>query len=126
MLTAHMAIAPLLLPFLREMIKGPTPIHGVEGAAAAQREGTAFRESTGGRHRQRLRPLWTAQSGRRGTQEKNHLAALRDGNLAIVFDNVKLLVQSAELASATTKSFWTGRILGISADLRVDPLWSSG
>ena len=117
---AH-AIALLLLPFLREMIKGPTPIHGVEAPQPRSGKGLLFENLLAvgiGRSYGHYGP-----PNQIGEELKKEItSALRDGDLAIVFDNVKLIVQSAELASATTKPFWTGRILGISADLRVDPL----
>jgi hypothetical protein len=117
---AH-AIALLLLPFLREMIKGPTPIHGVEAPQPRSGKGLLFENLLAvgiGRSYAHYGPPNQVDA----ELKKEITAALRDGNLAIVFDNVKSIVQSPELASATTKPFWTGRILGISADLRVDPL----
>jgi hypothetical protein len=117
---AH-AIALLLLPFVRELIRGPTPLHGGEAPQPRSGKGllleTLLMVGIGTNYAHYGPP-----NERDEEVKKEITSALRDGVLAILYDNIKSTLRSAELASAITKPFWTGRILGLSADLRVDPL----
>lgn len=107
---AH-AIALMLLPFCREMIDGPTPLHLFE----------ASKERTG--KSKLVNNLLFISLGKRITRmndagknqeewAKEITSALREDNMAVFIDNINYRLDSGKLAKALTEPEWNGRILG--------------
>ena len=119
---AH-AFAALLLPFVRRMIGGPTPIHLIESP-------------TPGSGKSLLADLVTIVATGRSSESttvtrneeesrKKLTAILIRGRPVVVIDNVQGGIESAQLASAITSDVWTDRILGKSemVDIPNRALW---
>lgn len=106
---AH-AVACLLLPFVRELIVGPTPLHVFEAptpgtgksllaqAVAAVHLGTAPGFNTAPRDDAEWQKLLTS--------------LLRAGPPFVIFDNVSGKLSADSLAQALTAPVWQGRLLG--------------
>jgi len=113
---AH-AVALLLLPFVRELISGPTPLHLITkpmaGSGATLLSNILLYPSSG---------QWTAgmTEGRDEDEWRKRLtAALRNGAQAIFFDNLRKRLDSAAVASAITATVWSDRKLGTSDQIHV-------
>ena len=113
---AH-AVALLLLPFVRELISGPTPLHLItkpmQGSGATLLATVLLYPSVG---------QWTAAmtEGRDEDEWRKRLtAALRKGTQAIFFDNLRNQLDSAAVASAITATEWSDRKLGSSDMIHV-------
>jgi hypothetical protein len=106
---AH-ALACLLLPFVRDLIDGPTPLHLIE--KPTPRTGGTLLASV----------LVLPAVGRTVTHvteahdtdewRKVITALLMAGPIAICIDNVRRRLEAASLASALTATVWTDRVLG--------------
>ncbi len=108
---AH-AVAALLLPFGRELIDGPTPLHNIEAPTEGTGKGLVERcltlpsSGSGGIVR-------FTEAGNEEEWRKRITAALVDNAPSVVvIDNVRNPVDSAALASATTATEWADRELG--------------
>jgi hypothetical protein len=106
---AH-AIAYLLLPFVRELIDGPTPLHLVEkpgpGTGATLLVDCLAYPSLG-------RPLPVITEGRDEDEWRKRLTSkLQSGPSIILLDNLRRRLDSAALAAAITAPVWEDRILG--------------
>lgn len=106
---AH-AIGLFLLPFVREMITGATPLHLVDkptpGTGAGLLIDVLLRPSIGG-----------AVGSMPETKDEDELrkqitSALLQSPTAILFDNLTGTLRSAVLNTALTEPIWTARILG--------------
>ena len=109
---AH-ALAMLLLPVVRHLVHGPTPLHLIE----APSEGTGKTLLADVAH-----VLATGRSvdpttlpGREEEVRKKITAMLLSGPPLILLDNVDRTVDSASLASVLTRDRWSDRLLGQSA-----------
>jgi hypothetical protein len=110
---AH-AFALMLLPFVREMIAGSTPLHMIEKTSPGEGGtllahvvmipslGAAIKAMTEGRDEDEWRKRVTSRL----------LAAPE----VILIDNLRRRLDSSALASALTATFWQDRILGRSED----------
>lgn len=113
---AH-ALALLLLPFLRPLIDGATPLHLIEKPAAGT-GGTLLAEmalypATG-------RSLAAMTEGRDEDEWRKRITArLKDSPGAILIDNIHRDLDSASLATALTLPYWEDRILGTSDTVRL-------
>jgi len=113
---AH-ATALLLLPFVRPLIEGPTPLHLIEkptpgtgatllvDAIAVIATGHSASIMTEGRDEEEWRKRLTAK--------------LRSSPLMIVIDNLRRPLDAAPLAAALTAPYWEDRILGSSDIVRI-------
>jgi len=119
---AH-AFAALLLPFVRRMINGPTPIHLIESPTPGS--GKSLLADL-------VAILATGRSSEATTVTRNEeesrkkfTAILIRGRPVVVIDNVQGGLESAQLASAITSDIWTDRILGKSemVDIPNRALW---
>jgi putative DNA primase/helicase len=113
---AH-AVAFALLPFVRNMIPGPTPLHLFEkpepGTGATLLVNMLARLSSG-------RPLAAMSEGGNDEEYRKRLTAkLRNGPPVILIDNVRRTLDSAALASAITSTVWEDRILSTSSTIRL-------
>jgi len=114
---AH-ALAMIILPFVREIIAGPTPFHllekptpGTGATLLAELPGLIF---TG-------RATTAMTEGRDEDEWRKRLfAKLRKGPSIIFIDNIRRRLDSASFSSALTAwPFWEDRVLGVSEILRV-------
>ncbi|RMF86536.1 MAG: DUF3854 domain-containing protein [Nitrospinota bacterium] len=113
---AH-AVALLLLPFARDLIPGPTPLHLIEAPSAGTGKGLlaevlllpALGQSaaiiTEGRDEEEWR--------------KRITAILRNGPSVVLIDNLRRRLDSANVSAAITATTWEDRILGHSETVRL-------
>jgi hypothetical protein len=106
---AH-ALALLLLPFLRELIPGPTPLHLIEaptpGTGKTLLVDTLLWPSLG-------RPVPTMTEGRDEDEARKRITAKILAGANVVFlDNLRRRLDSAAVAAAITAPAWEDRILG--------------
>lgn len=101
-----------LLPFLRQMIPGPTPFHMIESAASGSGKGLLMSVL--------LYPAMGNSVGRM-TQAKDEdevrkriTAALISGVQAMVIDNIESKLDSPALNTLITEDVWTDRLLQVS------------
>lgn len=109
---AH-ALALMILPFVREMIPGPTPLHLIEASVPGSGKSLLA-------HLLLLPALGEGGIGSSPQPEddaemtKLITAALVGGKGALFLDNLSRTLDSGQLANALTNLIWEGRILGIS------------
>jgi len=113
---AH-AVSVLLLPFVRAMISGATPLHLIEkpspGTGASLLVDVLLHPATG-------RPVTAMTEGRSEPEWRKRLTAkLLNSPQAVFIDNLRRRLDSAALAAAITASVWEDRILGQSVVARI-------
>lgn len=105
------AIALALLPFVRQMIQGPTPGHLIEASTPGSGKGLLAKilllPSLG--KPPHATPFAEAEEERR----KNLMAALIEGRPVTLIDNLKGKVDSAVLEGMLTSDMWQDRLLGV-------------
>ena len=111
---AHV-LALLLLPFLRPMIKGPTPLHLIEkpeaGTGATLMVDAIAIVTTGS-------SVNVMVEGRDDEEWRKRLTAkLREIPSLVLIDNLRRVLDSAPLAAALTAPVWDDRILGKSENV---------
>lgn len=108
---AH-ALCLLLLPFLRELIDGPTPLHDIEGPSAGTGKSLLIAvlayPAIGGAL------SMMSEATDEDEIRKRLTSKLRRGPSFIVIDNVRRRLDSGALASALTMQMWEDRLLGSS------------
>jgi hypothetical protein len=113
---AH-ALAFLLLPFVRDLIDGPTPLHlfqkSTAGEGASLLTDVLLYPAVGG-DCARLTPCEDDDEWR-----KSITSTLMEGPSIILIDNARSLV-SPQLAKALTDRIWQARILGFSRNATVE------
>ncbi len=111
---AH-ALCLLLLPFLRELIDGPTPLHDIEGPSAGTGKSLLIAvlayPAIGGSL------SMMSEATDEDEIRKRLTSKLRRGPSFIVIDNVRRRLDSGALASALTMQMWEDRLLGSSETL---------
>jgi hypothetical protein len=111
------AIALMLLPFVREMIPGPTPLHLIE-APMPGRGKNLLTEAL-------LTPLLgeappaTTEASEDEEWRKKLTAALATAPEVMLLDNLNKALDSGALASMLTTTRWTDRILGTSTQVDI-------
>jgi hypothetical protein len=116
---AH-ALAALLLPFVRQMIDGPTPMHlldaPVEGTGKTLLASCISEVSTG-------RPVEAIAEATEDDEWRKRLTAvLMEGPTIVLLDNLNRTLDSGALASVLTTRIWKDRVLGVSKTARVPNL----
>jgi hypothetical protein len=108
---AH-ALAALVLPFVRPMIDGPTPLHlldaPVEGTGKTLLATVIALVATG------REPEAVAEADSAEEWRKRITALLSEAPTFILLDNLNRVLDSGALASVLTTRIWRDRILGIS------------
>jgi hypothetical protein len=108
---AH-ALAALLLPFVRLMVDGPTPLHlldaPVEGTGKTLLATVIALVSTG------REPEAIAEADDDEEWRKRITALLSEAPVFILLDNLNRVLDSGALASVLTTRLWRDRILGVS------------
>ena len=111
------ALALLLMPFVRELIDGPTPLHLIEAPTMGSGKGlltdallwVALGQA----------PTPQAEAGDDDEWRKRITSALLAGPSVIFFDNLNRTLASGALAAALTTPEWTDRLLGQSEMVRI-------
>ena len=105
---AH-TLAAILLPFVRPMINGPTPLHLLD--APARGTGKGLLADLIGIVTNGVPPSVMSPPENEDELEKRITATLLGGSTLILLDNVKSL-HSAPLCAVLTTTRWQGRLLG--------------
>lgn len=105
---AHL-LALLLLPFVRDLIDGPTPLHLIESPVPGSGKGLAATVALIPAIGRDVTIIPPANSGEE--MRKRLTAILSQGPSVVLLDNYRTL-DSPELAAALTARVWTDRILG--------------
>lgn len=111
------ALALFLLPFVRRMIDGPTPLHLIEAPMVGSGKsllGRVVCSAAMGRDIP-LSPFDRDERERR----KAITSALFSGKPIVFFDNVRGRLASESLEAATTSTRWSDRLLGSTAECEV-------
>ena len=105
------ALALLLLPFVRDLIDGPTPMHVIlapePGTGKTLLAETALLPGCGDV------PV-TPDADSDDQWRKGLTASLLSGARALLFDNLKRALDTGALAAALTSGQWSDRVLGVS------------
>ena len=113
---AH-AVGLFLLPFVRNLIDGQTPLHLIEkpapGTGATLLTDVLSYVATG-----HAVPVMT-EARDEDEWRKRLTAKLRNSPPVILIDNISRRLDSAALSAAITAVVWTDRVLGHSEDLRI-------
>lgn len=113
---AH-AVAFLLLPFAREMIRGATPLHLIEkplpGSGASLLADMLSLPTIGGNT-----PILN-EGENEEEWRKRITAALRESPAVLLIDNINRRLSATALVSAITATVWKDRLLGSSDMIRV-------
>lgn len=113
---AH-AVALLLLPFVRDMIAGPTPGHMIEAPMPGSGKGLladVLLFPALGDHVGKVTECDTEDEWR-----KRLSSQFRAGRAAVLLDNLSRPLNSAQVAAALTAELWEDRLLGGNDLLRV-------
>jgi putative DNA primase/helicase len=113
---AH-AVALLLLPFARELIDGPTPLHLIEkpspGTGGSLLADVLTFPALG-------RPAGVMTEARSEEEWRKRITAqLRTGASVVLIDNLRECLDSAAVSAAITAPVWEDRLLGVSTILRL-------
>ena len=111
------AFALMLLPFVRDVIDGATPLHNIEAPTPGSGKGKLLRcllLPGVGRHYDTV----NAPSGEEEWQ-KSLLSYLRKTPQALVLDNVNVKLSSGSLCSVLTEPEVSARVLGVSNSVTV-------
>jgi hypothetical protein len=111
------AVGLQVLPSVRNLIEGPTPLHLIEkpapGTGASLLTDVISCVTTG-----QVAPVMT--EGRDEDEWRKRITAkLRGGPAIILIDNLSRRLDSAALSAAITSLVWEDRILGYSEDTRI-------
>lgn len=113
---AH-AVALMLLPFVRDMIEGPTPLHNIEAPTPGSGKGLLMKvllmPGVGGRQ------VTCGAAADNEEWEKRLVSFLRLSPQALVIDNVNERVTSGFLCTALTEPVITSRLLGVSQQVTI-------
>jgi hypothetical protein len=106
---AH-AVGAMLLPFVRTMIAGPTPLHVINkpapGTGGSLLAGAIAFPALG-------QPLSAMTEGTDEDEWRKRLTAkLGESPLVVLIDNVSRKLASAALSSAISSTYWDDRLLG--------------
>lgn len=120
----HNAIGLFILPFVRDMIDGPTPCHLVDAPMPASGKGLLVQallyagvgKSVGVTTQPRDDDEW----------RKKLTTVLAEGRPAVLFDNMSRVVDSGALAAAFTGDVWSDRILGRNetTQIKIRAIWT--
>jgi hypothetical protein len=112
------AVACLLLPFVRDMIDGPTPLHLFEAPSPGTGKTLLVDLLT---YPSLGRPVSAMTEGKNEDEwRKRVFAKLRSGPSVLLIDNLKGRLESSAVSSAITAwPLWEDRLLGVSEIVRV-------
>jgi len=119
---AH-AVALFLLPFVRPMIDGPTPIHAIDSPTPGTGKGLLANVCS---YAARGRDLAATPAAQDDSEWRKRLTAvLLRADTHILIDNINQPLASAALAAALTQPVWSDRLLGqtCSINLPINQIW---
>jgi len=110
-------VALLVLPFVRRLIKGPTPLHLIDAPGpAAGKSLLAGAVSIVGLGRQ----VEATTLGKDEEETRKKITTLlMKGSQVVLFDNLREGIDSATLAAVLTSDVWSDRLLGTMSDVSV-------
>lgn len=113
---AH-AVGLLLLPFVRSLIPGPTPLHLIEkpmpGTGASLLADMLIYPATGAE-------IAALTEGKDEDEWRKRITArLRMGAAAILLDNLRHRLEVSSMAAVLTATYWEDRLLGKTETLRL-------
>jgi hypothetical protein len=111
---AH-AVALLLLPFARDLIKGATPLHIIEAPTGGSGK-TLLADVLA--YASTLSPSMMTEGRDEDEWRKRLTAMLRSDPSYLIIDNVRGRLESAQLSSLLTTNIWQDRILGESTVMK--------
>jgi hypothetical protein len=106
---AH-AVALFLLPFVRDLISGPTPLHLVEAPTMGSGKGLLSDAALMPALGELLTPITEAPNDEEW--RKLLTSALRTAPAALLIDNISRVLDSGSLAAALTTETFANRVLG--------------
>ena len=113
---AH-AVAYMLLPFVRDMIDGPTPVHTVDSPTAGMGKGRLLNACA---YPFMGHDVSTMAAARDDDEWRKRITThLMGGGTHLVIDNVNHELDSGSLASAFTQPVWEDRTLGSNRDVKI-------
>lgn len=113
---AH-AIGVMILPFVRDMISGPTPLHSIEASTPGTGKTLLVELLTTPAMSRRIPAL---TEGRDDEEWRKRITSkLMTGSPYILIDNVKRKLDSGQLAAAVGGVEWEDRLLGGNKMIRV-------
>jgi hypothetical protein len=113
---AH-AVAYLLLPFVRDRIVGPTPVHTVDAPSAGTGKGLLLNACAYAFLGHEVPTMPAAKDD--DEWRKRISSSLMSGNTHLVIDNVNHELDSGSLASAFTQPVWQDRVLGSNREIKI-------
>ncbi|MBZ0271376.1 PriCT-2 domain-containing protein [bacterium] len=119
---AH-AVAALLLPFVRRLIQGPTPLHLVEAPTPGTGK-TLLAEAISRIVQAKPAEITTIENDEKENSKK--ITALLDlAPQVVLIDNIRIGLRSSQLAAVITSETWTDRVLGVTrmTSLPNNALW---
>jgi len=121
---AH-AIAYMLLPFVRQMIDGPTPLHMIESPTPGTGKGklvNACAYVALGHDAPTMSELEDDAEWRKALT-----SFLMTGKTHLCIDNVNHGIDSGVLANALTQPYWSDRVLGANREIsiKINAIWSA-
>lgn len=119
---AH-AVALTLLPFVRPLIEGPTPIHAIDAPTPGTGKGLLANACSYAGRGHDLAATPAAQDD--NEWRKRLTAVLLRADTHILIDNINQPLDSASLAAALTQPVWADRLLGqtCSLSLPINQIW---
>lgn len=106
-----------LLPYVRGLIRGPTPLHLIEAPKAGTGKSLlmdALLTPSIGTHMGSM-PQW----GDEDELRKRLTALFIEGHRAVLFDNINNMVNSGTLSMALVQPIWKDRVLGRSGTVEI-------
>jgi len=113
---AH-ALAYLLLPFVRQMINGPTPLHLINSPTPGTGKGKLINACAFPALGYDVPTMTEAQTD--DEWRKRLTTVLMNGRSHVVIDNVNNGLNSGDLASALTQPIWSDRMLGGNQEINI-------
>ncbi len=111
------AIAAFLLPYARDLIAGPTPLHLIEAPSPGSGKGLLAEVLLAPAIGRTLAVMSPATSD--DEWRKRITSALRDAPVAVLIDNCTRALDSGVLAAVLTARHWSDRVLGQSLVLHL-------
>ncbi len=121
---AH-ALALLLLPFVRPMIDGPTPLHAIDAPTPGTGKGLLANICS---FPARGRDLASTPAAQDDSEWRKRLtASILRSDSHVLIDNVNQPLDSASFALALTQSVWADRLLGqtCTVTLPITQVWAA-
>jgi len=111
------AVALLLLPFVRDLIQGPTPLHLIEAPSPGTGKSLLARALLMPSSGERIGAMTYGRD--EDETRKRIVTALLEARPAILIDNVNQTLDSAALSSALTEPVFSDRLLGTNGMLNL-------